>query len=50
LFFGVFFIVYFFTLKLMKIKQSSLFIGSFANHFQIQLNTNGSNLNPQNFK
>jgi hypothetical protein len=34
-----------FTLKLMKIRSSSLFFGSFALHFQIKLNTHGSNLN-----
>jgi hypothetical protein len=34
-----------FTPKLMKIRWSSLFIGSFAPHFQIKLSTHGSNLN-----
>jgi hypothetical protein len=35
----------FFTPKLMKIRWSSLLFGSFAHHFQIKLNTHGSNLN-----
>jgi hypothetical protein len=35
----------FFTPKLMKIKWSSLFFGSFAPHFQIKLNIQGSHLN-----
>jgi hypothetical protein len=35
----------FFTSKLMKIRWSSLFFGSFAPHFQIKLSTHGSNLN-----
>jgi hypothetical protein len=35
----------FVTLKLMKIRWSSLFYGSFAPHFQIMLSTHGSNLN-----
>jgi hypothetical protein len=35
----------FFTPKLLKIWWSSLFIGSFAPHFQIKLSTHGSNLN-----
>jgi hypothetical protein len=35
----------FFTPKLMKIKCSSLFFGSFAHHFQIKLSTHDSNLN-----
>jgi hypothetical protein len=35
----------FFTPKLMKIRWSSLFFGSFAHHFQIKLSTHGSNLN-----
>jgi hypothetical protein len=35
----------FFTPKLMKIRWSSLFFGSFAPHFQIKLSTHGSNLN-----
>jgi hypothetical protein len=34
-----------FTPKLMKIKWSSLFFGSFAHHFQIKLSTHGSNFN-----
>jgi hypothetical protein len=29
----------------MKIRWSSLFFGSFVPHFQIKLNTHGSNLN-----
>jgi hypothetical protein len=29
----------------MKIRWSSLFLGSFAPHFQIKLSTHGSNLN-----
>jgi hypothetical protein len=37
--------VNFFTPKLMKIRWSSLFFGSFAPHFQIKLSTHGSNLN-----
>jgi hypothetical protein len=39
------FIVNFFIPKLMKIRCSSLFLGSFAPHFQIKLSTHGSNLN-----
>jgi hypothetical protein len=35
----------FFTPKLMKIRWSSLFFGSFAKHFQIKLSKHGSNLN-----
>jgi hypothetical protein len=35
----------FFIPILMKIKWSSLFLGSFAPHFQINLSTHGSNLN-----
>jgi hypothetical protein len=35
----------FFTPKLMKIRWSYLFFGSFAPHFQIKLSTHGSNLN-----
>jgi hypothetical protein len=35
----------FFTPKLMKIRWSSLFFGSFATHFQIKLSTYGSNFN-----
>jgi hypothetical protein len=34
-----------FTPKLMKIRHSFLFFGSFAHHFQIKLSTHGSNLN-----
>jgi hypothetical protein len=41
----VFFSVNLFTPKLMKIRWSSLFFGSFAPHFQIKLSTHGSNLN-----
>jgi hypothetical protein len=41
----MFFSVNFFTPKLMKIRWSSLFFGSFAHHFQIKLSTHGSNLN-----
>jgi hypothetical protein len=35
----------FFTPKLMKIRWSPLFFGSFATHFQIKLSKHGSNLN-----
>jgi hypothetical protein len=35
----------FFTPKLMKIRWSSLFFGSFAPQIQIKLSTHGSNLN-----
>jgi hypothetical protein len=35
----------FFTPKLMKIRWSFLFFGSFAPHFQIKLSIQGSNLN-----
>jgi hypothetical protein len=35
----------FFTPKLMKIRWSSLFFGSFVPHFQIKLSTHGSNFN-----
>jgi hypothetical protein len=35
----------FFTPKLMKIRWSSLFFGSFVPHFQIKLSIQGSNLN-----
>jgi hypothetical protein len=35
----------FFTPKLMKIRWSSLFLGSFEPHFQIKLSTHGSNPN-----
>jgi hypothetical protein len=41
----VFFTVNFFTPKLMKIRWSAPFFGSFAHHFQIKLSTHGSNLN-----
>jgi hypothetical protein len=44
-FFRVFYSVNFFTPKLMKIRWSSLFFGSFAPHFQIKLSTYSSNLN-----
>jgi hypothetical protein len=37
--------VNFFTPKLMKIKCSSLFLGSFAPHFQVKLSTHASNFN-----
>jgi hypothetical protein len=37
--------VNFFTPKLMKIRWSSLFFGTFAPYFQIKLSTYGSNLN-----
>jgi hypothetical protein len=37
--------VNFFTPKLMKIKWSSLFFGSFAPHFQIKLSIHASNYN-----
>jgi hypothetical protein len=35
----------FFTPKLMKIRWSSLFFGSFAHHFQIKLSIHASNFN-----
>jgi hypothetical protein len=41
----MFFTMNFFMPKLMKIKWSSLFFGSFGHHFQIKLSTHGSNLN-----
>jgi hypothetical protein len=44
-FFWVFFTVNFFIPKLMKIRWSSLFFGSFAPHFQIKLSIQDSNLN-----
>jgi hypothetical protein len=44
-FFGVIFIMNFFTPKLMKIRWSSLFFGSFVPYFQIKLSIHGSNLN-----
>jgi hypothetical protein len=44
-FLGVFFSVKLFTSKLMKIRWSSLFFGSFAPHFQIKLSIHGSNFN-----
>jgi hypothetical protein len=37
--------VNFFAPKLMKIRWSSLFFGSFGHHFQIKLSAHGSNLN-----
>jgi hypothetical protein len=37
--------VNFFTPKLIKIRWSSLFFGSFAPHFQIKLNIHASNFN-----
>jgi hypothetical protein len=43
-FWGVF-SVSFFTPKLMKIKWSSLFFGSFAPHFQMKLSIHASNFN-----
>jgi hypothetical protein len=43
-FLGVF-SVNFFTPKLMKIRWSFLFFGTFAPHFQIKLSTHGSKLN-----
>jgi hypothetical protein len=43
-FFGAVFYCEFLTPKLMKIRWSSLFLGSFSSHFQIKLNTHGSNL------
>jgi hypothetical protein len=45
LFFGVFFSMNFFTPKLMNIRWSSLFWGSFVPHFQIKLNIHASNFN-----
>jgi hypothetical protein len=44
-FFWVFFSVNFFTPKLMKIRWSSLFWGSFVPYFQIKLSIHASNLN-----
>jgi hypothetical protein len=44
-FFGVLFTMNFFTPKLMKIRWSSLFFGSFALHFQIKLSIHTSNFN-----
>jgi hypothetical protein len=44
-FFGVFFSVKLFIPKLMKIRWSSLFLGSFAPHFQIKLSIHASNFN-----
>jgi hypothetical protein len=41
----VFFSVNFFIPKLMKIRWSSLFLGSFAPHFQIKLSIHASNFN-----
>jgi hypothetical protein len=41
----MFFKVNFLTPKFMKIRWSFLFFGSFEPHFQIKLNTLGSNLN-----
>jgi hypothetical protein len=46
-FFLVFFSVNFFTPKLMKIRWSFLFYGSFAHYFQIELSIHGSNCNPR---
>jgi hypothetical protein len=44
-FWGVFFSVNFFTPKLMKIRWSSLFFGSFAFHLHIKLSTHASKFN-----
>jgi hypothetical protein len=44
-FLGGLFSVNFFIPKLMKIRWSFLFFGSFALHFQIELNIHASNLN-----
>jgi hypothetical protein len=44
-FLGVFFSVNFFTPKLMKIRWSFFWGGSFAPHFQIKLNIHVSNFN-----
>jgi hypothetical protein len=44
-FLRVFFSVNFFTPKLMEIRWSSFFFGSFAPHFQIKLTIHGSNFN-----
>jgi hypothetical protein len=44
-FWGVFFSVNFFIPKLMKIRWSSPFFGTFAHHFQIKLSIHGSNCN-----
>jgi hypothetical protein len=44
-FFGVFFSVNFFTPKLMKIRWTFLFLGSFEPHFQIKLSIHASNFN-----
>jgi hypothetical protein len=41
----MFFSVNFFTPKLMKIRWSTLFFGSFAPHFQIKLSIHVSNFN-----
>jgi hypothetical protein len=41
----VFFSVNFFTPKLVKIRWSSLFFGSFVLHFQIKLSIHASNFN-----
>jgi hypothetical protein len=45
--FWMFFIVKFFIPKLMKIRWSFIFFGSFAPHFQIKLSTHDSNLKSQ---
>jgi hypothetical protein len=42
---GMIFSVNFFTPKLMKIRWSFLFWGSFARHFQIKLSIHASNFN-----
>jgi hypothetical protein len=44
-FWGVLFSVNFFTPKLMKIRWSSLFFGSFAPQFQFKLSIHASNFN-----
>jgi hypothetical protein len=44
-FFWMFFSVNFFIPKLMKIRWSFLFFGSFAPHFQIKLSIHASNFN-----
>jgi hypothetical protein len=41
----MFFSVNFFTPKLIKIRRSSFFFGSFAPHFQIKLKIHASNFN-----
>jgi hypothetical protein len=41
----MYFSVNFYTPKLMKIRWSPLFFGSFATHFQIKVNIHASNFN-----